>query len=126
MKIDVHITDSPIEVPPLVFPSDGTNGAVFEFWGIVRGTENNQSIDSLHYESYPSMALKKMREILLKLSDKTPCNQVQVIHRIGTVPVGLPSLWIRASAPHRSEAIQLVDSFIIELKKEVPIWKKTQ
>ena len=47
----------------------------------------------------------------------------EVIHRLGTVPVGETSLFVRVRAPHRSEAFQLLTSFLDRLKQDVPIWK---
>ena len=46
-----------------------------------------------------------------------------VHHRIGFVPVAVPSLFLRVSAAHRGPAFAAAEWFIDELKQRVPIWK---
>ena len=44
-------------------------------------------------------------------------------HRVGKVPTGEASLHISIWSPHRKEALNALEWFITELKKNVPIWK---
>jgi molybdopterin synthase catalytic subunit len=69
------------------------------------------------------MAENQIQAILKNLAGKYPCTSAEVIHRLGTVPVGETSLFVRVRAPHRSEAFQLLTSFLDRLKQDVPIWK---
>ena len=121
MKIQIHL--GPEKIVPPKESSDSSNGAVVCFSGTVRGEENGQPIRSLFYEAYRPMAENQIRAILKELSDKYPCNSAEVIHRLGTVPVGETSLFVRVRAPHRPEAFQFLTSFLDRLKQEVPIWK---
>jgi len=121
MKIQIHLGPEKI-----VFPkesSDSANGAVVCFSGTVRGEENGQPIRSLFYEAYRPMAENQIQTILKELSEKSPCTSAEVIHRLGKVPVGETSLFVRVRAPHRAEAFQLLTSFLDRLKQDVPIWK---
>ena len=121
MRIEARLTHEP--VTPLPISADHTSGAVITFSGVVRDREKNKPISSLDYEAYPSMAIRLMEQILQELSSKYPCNSAEVIHRLGRVPVGETSLWIRVCAPHRTEAFGLLTGFIDRMKLDVPIWK---
>jgi molybdopterin synthase catalytic subunit len=121
MKIQIHL--GPEEIVPPKESSDSANGAVVCFSGTVRGEENGQPIRSLFYEAYRPMAEKQIQAILTDLSGKYPCTSAEVVHRLGTIPVGETSLFVRVQAPHRSEAFQLLTSFLDRLKQDVPIWK---
>jgi len=121
MKIQIHL--GPEKIIPPGESSDPTNGAVVCFSGTVRGEEAGQPIHSLFYEAYRPMAENQIQAILTELAAKHPCTSAEVIHRLGTVPVGETSLFVRVRAPHRAEAFQLLTSFLDRLKQDVPIWK---
>ena len=121
MKIHIHL--GPGKIVPLGETSDPVNGAAVCFSGNVRGEENGRPIQSLFYEAYRPMAENQIQAILMELAGKYPCTSAEVIHRLGTVPVGETSLFVRVRAPHRSEAFQLLTSFLDRLKQDVPIWK---
>ena len=121
MKIQIHL--GPEKIVPPVESSDSANGAAVCFSGTVRGEENGQPIRSLFYEAYRPMAENQIQAILRELFEKYPCNSAEVIHRLGTVPVGETCLFVRVRAPHRAEAFRLLTSFLDRLKQDVPIWK---
>lgn len=121
MKIQIRL--SPEKIVPPKESTDPASGAVVCFSGTVRGEENGQPILSLFYEAYRPMAENQIRVILTELAEKLPCTSAEVVHRLGKVPVGETSLFVRVRAPHRSEAFQLLTSFLDRLKQDVPIWK---
>lgn len=98
-------------------------GAVVEFWGIVRGREDGEPIDGIEYEAYPEMAEHQIHRVLDDLEGRLPLLRTLVLHRIGWVPVGEPSLYVRIESSHRREAFVACQSFIDQLKRDVPIWK---
>ena len=106
-----------------VFPEDGTIGAIVEFYGVVRGQEQDRPIDALYYEAYEEMARKQFGKIIGELSLSYPVQSVAVIHRIGSVPVGQPSLHVRVRSAHRAEAFAFASQLIDRMKQDVPIWK---
>lgn len=121
MKISVHLGPGKITSPEDF--SEASEGAVVTFSGVVRGEENGKPIRSLFYEAYRPMADNRIREILQDLSRPFPCTSAEVIHRLGSVPVGETSLFVRVRAAHRAEAFQLLTGFLDQLKQDVPIWK---
>lgn len=47
-----------------------------------------------------------------------------VYHRLGTVPVGEPSIVIAVSSPHRKEAFVACEYILEEVKLRAQIWKR--
>ena len=47
-----------------------------------------------------------------------------VHHRLGTVPVGEPSIVIAVSSPHRREAFVACELILEEVKMKAQIWKR--
>ena len=50
--------------------------------------------------------------------------RLALLHRVGRVAVGQPSVLIAVSTPHRAEAFDACRWLIDTLKAEVAIWKK--
>lgn len=121
MQVEVHITEEPLGQPTPTFRSDC--GAVVEFHGVVRESENQEPITALVYEAYLPMAERLLRDHLEAVLRKHDCRAGVVHHRIGTVPVGEASLYVAVASPHRKEALSAVGDFIDRLKTDVPIWK---
>lgn len=98
-------------------------GALVTFSGIVRGTENGESITGLAYEHYAGMAEAQMRRLAGEAAERWHLRAVALVHRVGTVPPGEPSVIAAAASGHRPEAFEAARHLIDELKARVPIWK---
>jgi len=48
---------------------------------------------------------------------------MSIVHRLGRVPVGRPSVAIACSTPHRTEAFEAAAWAMDQVKEIVPIWK---
>jgi molybdopterin synthase catalytic subunit len=103
--------------------ASGTFGAEIRFLGIVRSTEGTETISGIEYSAYLPMAEQKLDEIR---NAPTPPNTklLRLVHRLGVVPVGEPSVVIVIATKHSAEALALAQSVLHRLKTEVPIWKK--
>lgn len=121
MQITVRFTDRAIDVSDVEPRTEA--GAVVEFRGVVRGTENGAAIGGLLYEIYEPMAERMVRQVVDELNAEHPCLALLVVHRHGLVPVGEAAIYVRVEAGHRSEAIKMLEVFMNRLKTEVPIWK---
>jgi molybdopterin synthase catalytic subunit len=120
------ITSEPLAAETLIsaVSSPGCGGVVV-FMGIVRETSDDaRPVDGLSYEAYPAMALPAMREIGAEAEARFPGARLAIVHRIGSLRVGEPSVAVAAAAPHRGVAFDACEYAIDELKKRVPIWKK--
>jgi molybdopterin synthase catalytic subunit len=97
---------------------DPRAGAVVTFQGVTR------EVDHLDYEAYEAMALEAMRAILKAAVARHGVCAAAAEHRVGTVPLGEPSVVVAVSAPHRGEAFAAAREVIDELKARAPIWKR--
>ena len=119
---DVLLTESALQRP--AENADSAAGAVVDFSGVVRKLEDGREIEGIGYESHPKMAEHQMQLIAEAAIEKFQLKQVVLHHRVGFVPAGEPSLFLRVSAAHRAAAFDAGKWIVDELKKKVPIWKK--
>jgi len=126
MKRQLIITSERIDEPALLLKrrmSDGM-GAVVCFLGVVRGFEEDRTISAIEYEAFLRMAEHQFNLLFDEMERHWPIESVRLVHRIGTVRVNEPSLWVEVIAPHRGEAFAASQWLIDEMKRVVPIWKK--
>jgi molybdopterin synthase catalytic subunit len=109
----------------LPLPSDFSteHGAVVDFFGVVRESENDATISGLEYEAFVEMAEAELGRISEETAQKFSLGSVIVHHRIGFVPAGEASLFVRVSARHRGAAFAGSQHLVELLKSRVPIWK---
>jgi molybdopterin synthase catalytic subunit len=107
---------------PCVFSTE--HGAVVDFFGVVRENENDTTISGLEYEAFVEMAEAELRRIAEETAQKFSLGAVIVHHRIGFVPAGEASLFVRVSARHRGAAFAGSQQLVELLKARVPIWKR--
>ena len=99
-------------------------GAAIYFFGVVRESEGGTAISAIDYEAFEEMAQHQFNRIFDQIETRWPIESVRLVHRIGLVKVGEPSLWVELIAPHRGEAFAACQFLIDEMKRVVPIWKK--
>src|SRR5689334_5923739 len=99
-------------------------GAVIYFLGVVRGTENGAAIRAIEYEAFEKMVEHQFGLLFDEIEKRWPIQSIRLVHRIQSVSVGEPSLWVEVIAPHRGEAFAACQYLIDEMKRVVPIWKK--
>jgi molybdopterin synthase catalytic subunit/molybdopterin converting factor small subunit len=118
----------------LLVPADG---AVVGFLGVTRespGTpapgqeaaavsHRDRTVDALEYEAHPEMAHRVIAAIADEISARFGVDRLAIVHRIGRVPLGEPSIAIVACAPHRDAAFAAARYAIDETKARAPIWK---
>lgn len=105
-------------------------GAIALFSGVVRGSTTVQGAavetDYLAYEAYGEMAEKMMARIGDEMRERWPkVADVAIMHRVGRLEVGEPSVVIAVTTPHRGDGCFEACQYAIErLKEIVPIWKQ--
>lgn len=119
---EILVTDAPLEAPPK--NHNGDEGAMVEFWGVVRRFEDGREIEGIDYEAHREMAEHQLKRIAEQAVETFGLNLVIVRHRIGFIAVGEPSLFLRVASSHRSEGFRGSRWIVDELKTKVPIWKK--
>ena len=118
----------------LATPADG---AVVAFLGVTRespgtpapGQEAEASrhagrhVQALEYEAHPVMALEVLQAIAGEMRERFGVDRLAIVHRVGEVPLGEPSVAIVTCATHRGAAFDAARYAIDETKARAPIWK---
>jgi molybdopterin synthase catalytic subunit len=123
----VALQSTPLDVGAAIGGvADRDSGAIAVFLGTTRGEANGQGrqLAALDYEAYGEMAEAQMRWLAEEARRRWPIRRLAMLHRIGIVEVGQPSVLIAVSTPHRSDAFEACRFVIDKLKAEVTIWKK--
>jgi molybdopterin synthase catalytic subunit len=118
---EIKITKQSLDASALLFSR--TEGAVVDFFGVVRSIENDRSIEGIEYEAFEAMAERQLALIADQARDRYGLATVIIHHRIGFVPAGEASLFVRTTARHRRAAFEGSSQIIERLKQAVPIWK---
>jgi len=125
MKRQLTITTEPIDEVALLAQRAMSSGmgAVVYFLGVVRGTEGTANISALEYEAFQRMAEHQINLLYDEMAKRWLVESVRLVHRVGLVKTGEPSLWIEVVGRHRGEAFAACQWLIDELKRVAPIWK---
>ncbi len=102
----------------------GEDGAVVSFEGVVRNNTKGRATKFLDYEGYESMAVQVMARIGRDLAGEYAIGRIAMVHRLGRLEIGEPSVVIVVTAPHRRPAFEAALEGINRLKRLTPIWKK--
>ena len=94
------------------------------FLGTVRASESDGDVTGIDYSAYDAMAEAEFARIVAEADVRWPDARISLLHRLGLVAVGEPSIGIAAAAPHRAEAYEASRYVIEQTKQRVPIWKK--
>jgi molybdopterin synthase catalytic subunit len=121
--VKVEILSGPLAPDRALGLPSRSDGAVVEFQGVVRDVEDGTRIAAIDYECHVAMALTQLTRIAGEVAAFYALTDFTVLHRIGVVPAGEASLYVRAVAAHRREAFAAALEVIERLKRDVPIWK---
>jgi molybdopterin synthase catalytic subunit len=116
------------------------DGAVVAFLGITRETPGTpapgqepeakrhagRSVEELDYEALEPMAVRILETIADEVEGLFGVERLAIVHRMGRVPLGEPSVVVVACSPHRDAAFQAARYAIDETKARAPIWKAEQ
>ena len=121
-----RIVEKPIEVGVIVTGAFRPDcGAVATFVGTTRIDESSgASVKYLEYEAYRPMADRQLEEIGTELEERWTVGHVSIVHRIGRVYPGEPSVVMVVASPRRGPAFEASRYAIERIKEIVPIWKR--
>ncbi len=99
VALHVRVSEEPLELERLSRAvGDPAAGAVVIFQGVTR------EVARLDYEAYTEMAHERIERIMHECIATHDLRAAAVEHRVGSVPLGEPSVIVAVSAPHRAEA----------------------
>jgi len=117
--VHVRVCDEPLSLQALSEAvGDPGAGAIVIFQGVTR------EVERLDYEAYVAMARERIEAIMRECVAAHDLRAAAVEHRVGSVPLGEPSVIVAVSAAHRAEAFAGAREAIDRLKDEAPIWKR--
>jgi MoaE-MoaD fusion protein len=120
-----ELVDGPIDVARVTAAVAAPGrGAVVLFLGTVRNRHVGRPVEKLTYSAYRPMARERLARIVADLEAAHPDLRAAIVHRLGEVPVGEPSVAIAVASPHRAAAYEASREALERLKAEVPIWKR--
>jgi molybdopterin synthase catalytic subunit len=121
-----RIVEGPIDVGALVTGAFRPDcGAVATFVGTTRvDSSSDASVEYLEYEAYRPMADRKLEEIGAEIEERWEVKHVSIVHRLGRVEAGEPSVVIAVASPRRGPAFEASRYAIERIKETVPIWKR--
>jgi molybdopterin synthase catalytic subunit len=121
-----RIVEGPIDVGALVTEAFRPDcGAVATFVGTTRVDESSgASVEYLEYEAYRPMAYRKLEQIGAEIKERWEVGHVSIVHRLGRVDAGEPSVVIVVASPRRGPAFEASRYAIERIKEIVPIWKR--
>jgi molybdopterin synthase catalytic subunit len=120
-----RLTERPLDTSEVAREvADDRAGGIATFVGTVRNHSRGRTVHYLEYEAYGGMAEKVMAELAAGLKERYDLCEVAILHRVGRVEIGEPSVAIAVSAPHRADALAACKDAIDTLKETVPLWKK--
>jgi molybdopterin synthase catalytic subunit len=121
----IALTGEPLDLAPLLAAvADPEHGGTATFVGTTRREGGDRPVAALHYEAYEELALAEMEAIAREAHEAFGAT-VALLHRVGRVAAGEPSVMVAASAGHRPAAFAACRFAIDELKARIPVWKQT-
>jgi molybdopterin synthase catalytic subunit len=120
------IVEEPIDVGALIEGARRPDcGAISTFVGTTRVDEAlGASVEYLEYEAYRPMADRTLEEIGAEIGERWEVGHVSIVHRLGRVDPGEPSVAIVVASPRRGPAFEATRYAIERIKEKVPIWKR--
>lgn len=121
----IGLRESPLRLEEVVEAvGDPEHGGLTTFLGTTRREAGLREVVEILYEAYEELALAELAAIRAEAASRFSA-RLAVLHRVGAVAVGQPSVAIAASAGHRDAAFAACRYGIDELKARAPIWKRT-
>jgi molybdopterin synthase catalytic subunit len=99
-------------------------GCSLQFFGIVRNAPEDKDVKGIDYSAFAKMCFTLWDSFESSMKEKHPSIRINVIHRLGYVPVGGISLLVNVYAPHRLDTFQVMEEVVEWIKKNLAVWKK--
>jgi len=120
-----RIDDRPLDLQEAIRAVAGPDrGAIATFVGTTRDHHGGRAVRFLEYHAYPVMAESVLRDIGREVEARFGTPHVAILHRVGRLDVGEPSVVVAVAAAHRREALAACAHAIERVKESAPIWKK--
>jgi len=124
-RIKVELTHQAIDVVSLrAHLADPDTGAHAWFEGVTRRMTADRETVKLAYEAFERMAISELNRLASEAIERFDLASVVIVHRLGEVAIGEPSIVIGCSAAHRVGPLAALPWLMDRIKADVPIWKR--
>jgi molybdopterin synthase catalytic subunit len=96
-------------------------GAIVSFTGMVRSDDGVSELWLDHHERLTNAAIEGLAD---EIRERFALVALTIVHRIGSMRVGDPIVFVAAAAAHRRAAFDAVDMAMDRLKTDIPLWKR--
>jgi len=101
-------------------------GAIASFIGLVRDSNEGDSVAVMTLEHYPGMTEKALEAIVSQARQRWDILDALVVHRVGELRPTDQIVLVVTTSAHRGEAFAACEFIMDYLKTEAPFWKKEQ
>src|SRR5688572_18507289 len=115
----IALTPDPLRAEAAIaFVTHPSAGGIGVFLGTTRAETSpaGVALSALDYEAYAEMAAAAMRSLAARARERWPIAKLALLHRVGRVAVGEPSVVVAVSCGHRAEAFEACRWLIDTLK----------
>lgn len=124
-RIKVELTHQAIDVGSLrAHLADPDTGAHAWFEGVTRRMTADRETVKLAYEAFEPMAISELNRLASEAIERFDLSLIVIVHRLGEVAIGEPSIVIGCSAAHRAGPLAALPWLMDRIKADVPIWKR--
>ncbi|HEX6263342.1 MAG TPA: molybdenum cofactor biosynthesis protein MoaE [Actinomycetota bacterium] len=120
----VGIREEPSVEEALAAAAGDEAGATALFLGTVRDHSEAGAVEGLEYSAYEEMAERVMRGVAEEAREKWGLAGVAILHAVGDLGVGRPTIVAACSSAHREEAFEACRFLVEQVKSRLPVWKK--
>jgi len=99
-------------------------GALVSFLGLMRDSNEGETITGMTLEHYPGMTEKALMAIAEEAVRRWDIEGVRILHRVGALAPQDPIVLVAVTSPHRGDAFRACEFLIDYLKTRAPFWKK--
>lgn len=110
------------EVELRAFRRSASNaGAIASFTGIVRDDGQTEALSLSHY---PGFTETHVEAFVKHAEARWALQAISILHRVGTMTVGEPIVFVATASAHRRDAFEACDYLMDRLKCDAPFWKQ--
>jgi molybdopterin synthase catalytic subunit len=129
VSVSVSVQTAPFDVGAEIVAlaaNDRGVGAVANFVGLVRDSNDGSAISTMTLEHYPGMTEKALQEIGESAGQRWRLLAVRVIHRVGLLRPSDAIVFVGVAASHRGDAFAACEFIMDYLKTSAPFWKREE
>ncbi|HEC11710.1 MAG TPA: molybdenum cofactor biosynthesis protein MoaE [Acidiferrobacteraceae bacterium] len=104
--------------------SQSSIGAIANFVGIMRDSNNGKDVSVMTLEHYPKMAEQILEGLEQQALQRWNLIDTVIIHRVGKLTPGDNIVLIAVASKHRHDAFAACEFLIDQLKTAGPFWKQ--